>query len=661
MIYSSTHRLSLLESLVNLVGPILVTAATLWAVFATTLIPADLNLLVLAAWVGASLVFCIAVHETGHLVVGLLVHQPIRKILIGSGRTIFTARPRGLRVQVCANLLGGGAVYFSAVDDTRAEARIAVTAAGPVVNLVLGWTALAMLSTGWPWLGTLALSNLMLGAANLIPSRFTSGGRQHVSDGMQILRMARGDPLTSTFFEGEELSSDGQKATIGSIEEALDSQSEQLTEAHLLASLDRDPEIHRLLASASFADLTSSAGPRSSIDVRPVRSAIVTQVYKVTFRIARDLGVVRPNAPCLCLGLMAVPSEVATRLHAGGVSETALRELAVRRAEPVESTRPGGALLADLPLERWGSAADRVLALALRIATVDHSEDTGTQHLLAAMVAERGCRAAQALSRTGFVLQRNERAVKPGDPPPTPPPLTPEVQSAIAAALLRTGPTYPCGTGELCLGVADQSRSMAALLFLTGRVSTSALQDAVVAVPREQSDPTGYTPSMRRMWELRASARLGAGRYAESRADFLQLEQTAPTEAVRAINHNNVAWVSLMSGNPVLVPEALARSRAALAIDPEQRSFQGTYAFALLETGDTAGAAEVLETLVVDHPRPRDRALALCLLAMSRARLHDQATARMRLSEAEEVDPRCALLERARAEVAEIPAPAVQV
>ncbi len=658
MIYSATHRLSLLESLLNMIGPAATFIFTGWAILFSSLIPNGTSSLVLLVWVLAALIFCTVTHELGHLGVGLLVHRPVRKILIGSGRTVYSSRPGGLRVQVCANLLGGGAVYFSAIDDTSVEARILVTAAGPAVNLLTGAIALAALPSGIPWMGTFALFSLMLGAVNSLPSRFDSGGTQHVSDGMQIWRMTLGRPMTSTFFEGEVLAPDGQRVTIGAIEEAMDSESEQLTEVHLLASLDRDPDIHRLLAPARIADLLRWPGPPSSLDVRPVRSPVVEEIFKVTFRIGRDLGLSRPNAACLCLALMKVQSPVAARLNESGVSEAALRELAAGRAAPAGEDSPGGATLPDLPLERWGSAADRVLALAFRIATIDRAEDTGTQHMVAAMMAERGSRAALALSHMGFALHRNDRAVKPGDPPDTPPKLTPEAESAIAGALLVTGPTYPTGTGELCLSVAQQTRSMAALLFLVGDIGAADLQDALVATPREPSEPTGYTESMRQMWALRASARLGAGRYAEARADFLLLEQNAPSDATRAVNLHNVAWVSLLSGDPSWRQEALEKARAALAINPEQHSFVGTYGFALLETGATAEAAEVLEKVVVDHPRPRDRALDLCLLAMGRARLGELEAARASLRAAAEADPRCVLLERARGEVERAPAQA---
>ena len=654
MIYSATRRRNLLENLINLAGPTAVTIVTLWAVLATPLLAADDDFVHRAIWVLASIVFCIVTHELGHLFVGLLVHRPVRKVLIGRGPTILWFRAGGVRVHVCADVTAGGAVYFSAIDDTSRNAHIAVTAAGPAVNLVTGIAALVLWSAGRPWLGMLAIASLFLAATNAYPSRFASGGRERHTDGMRILRLLRGERLTATFFEGEDLSLDGERVTIRALEEAMDSSSDQVTEAHLLAVLAREPELSAVLANAQINDLVRFPSPPSSVDVRPTRTPTVGQIYKVTFQVGRDLGIARPNAACICLALMAVPSAVATRLNESGVSESLLRELARRSVEPPAEARPG-TVLADLPLERWGSAADRVLELGFKIAMLDRSDDTGTQHIVAAMVADRDCRAAQALGSIGFVLHRNDRAAPPGEPPAQPRPLTQEAQSALAAALLRTGPSHPCGTGELCLGIADQSRSMAAALFASTDIDASSLQGAIVSVPREESGAAGFTPRMRQMWELRARARLGAERYADARADYLVLEQHAPSDRHRAITQNNLAWVALMAADPALHAEALERSRAAVAALPDLPSFQGTLAFALLENGSAAEAAEILEETVPKQPRPRDRALELCLLAMSRARLGEGAAAGQRLKEAEDLDPRCALLERARADLAHSP------
>jgi len=67
-----------------------------------------------------------------------------------------------------------------------------------------------------------------------------------------------------------------------------------------------------------------------------------------------------------------------------------------------------------------------------------------------------------------------------------------------------------------------------------------------------------------------------------------------------------------------------------------------------MESGSVAEAAALLEPITSTHPRPRDRALDLCLLAMCNARLHNAEAAATRLQAAEALDPLCQLLARAR-------------
>ena len=657
MIYSARHRQSLFESFLNLLPSVGSVLLGLWIAFTGSFIPPATGPVELAAWVVASLIFATVVHELAHLVTGMLAGRQVRKILIGSGGTIFTTRLGPTRIQVCSNLLGGGAVMVSALDDPSRGGLVAAIAAGPTVNLLAGFVALAGLNAGPPWLGTFALLNLLLGVTNFIPSRFSARGQESVTDGLQILRLLRGRPLRTTFFEGDEMAPDAQRAGIGAIEEARDAGSDEVTEVHLLAALNSDADIRALLAPAAVDELIRWRGPADSDDHHPVRTPVTDAISKVSFQVARDAGISRPNAACLCLALMAVPSPVATRLKDAGVSETALGRLAQARAEPAQGFQPEGSLLPDLPLERWGSAADRALEMAFRIATADRAEETGTQHVLAALAHDLHSRAGRALWQLGFALTRNGKLVARRDPPSAPPPLSPQAQTALAGALLRTGPTYPTGTGELCLGVADQGRGMGGLLFVQADVTSDALVAALRSLPREQSDPVGYTASIRKMWELRAGARLGAGRFADSLADFRVLEQHATTDEMLAISRNNIAYTALLTGDPALRAEALEKSKAALAFRPDQRSFRGTHAFALLENGSIAEAAEILQDVAIDHPRPRDRALDLCLLAVCRARLGDVDAAKRHVAAAEEADPRCMLLDRARAELGQ-PAPA---
>ena len=128
---------------------------------------------------------------------------------------------------------------------------------------------------------------------------------------------------------------------------------------------------------------------------------------------------------------------------------------------------------------------------------------------------------------------------------------------------------------------------------------------------------------------------------------------------IRALDRNNIAWASLMSADPTLRAEALELSRAAVAFEPERLAFKGTLAFALMENGSAAEAAALLEPVASSHPRPRDRALDLCLLTICNTRLHDPEAAAKNLRAAEVADPRCPLLERARSEIAQSAAVAI--
>jgi hypothetical protein len=71
----------------------------------------------------------------------------------------------------------------------------------------------------------------------------------------------------------------------------------------------------------------------------------------------------------------------------------------------------------------------------------------------------------------------------------------------------------------------------------------------------------------------------------------------------------------------------------------------------LIENGSPAEAAALLEPITATHPRPRDRASDLCLLAMCHARLHKPEATASNLQAAREADPRCVLLERAQVDL----------
>ena len=610
-------------------------------------------------WVTAGLIvsfaLAVALHEAGHLVVGLALGEPVRKIRIGTGPTLLGTRVGGIVIQICANPLGGGAVSFSLLDSTSIGRRIATLAAGPGVNLLAAAYALGLAQLGAAWLGTFGVANVVLFIAAIVPGSTREGGRPHPSDGLQLVTLLFRPPARSAYFEGAEMAADAQAVLIHALEDAQIAGAAEVTDDHLLHALNRDAAVAALFGTVDLdSRLRPEGTPDSSDSQTPTWSAISHTILETAFRKARDMGRPKPNAAGICLGLLAVECPASRLLKDAGITEEAVVKLASIPAETQDGVRGPGVINPDMPLERWGTAADQLLALAYRIAAADHSQMVGTQHIVAALVADPESRSARALARLGFVLVRRE--AKPtldfDMKAEAAPLLSPQAVTAIAGALRRTGPSYPCGSIELCLGILDQGAGIGAQIFASAGVTVAAMEKSLRLVSRDSSDPAGCTAASWPMWQIRASARMGAGRWVEARDDFLVAERAVTTDEQRALCRNNAAWASLMSGDPTLRAPALELSRAALAIQPDRPAFIGTYAFALLENGSPAEAAGLLEPVAAKHPRPRDRASDLCLLAICQARLDQPEAAAKNLHMAREADPRCALLGRAEVEVA---------
>src|SRR5260370_16702966 len=113
MSYSAVRRPSLLGRLGGLLSTIFSSAVILWFVLVAVRPTATFDLFQWYAAGIVSLAIGIVLHEGGHLVMGLATGEPVRKIRIGSGPTLFGFQVRGLIVQVCLNPIGGGAGFFS--------------------------------------------------------------------------------------------------------------------------------------------------------------------------------------------------------------------------------------------------------------------------------------------------------------------------------------------------------------------------------------------------------------------------------------------------------------------------------------------------------------------------------------------------------------------
>jgi hypothetical protein len=661
--YSGVHKPSLLGRLIGLIGTVFTTLVIWWLVwtgFQDTKTTADLLWLI----VGLIVSFAIAVfiHEAGHLLVGLAVGAPARKIRIGTGNTLLGLRVRGLVIQICTNPLSGGAVYFSELDSSSVGVRIASLAAGPGMNLLAAAYAIGLIHSGATWLEAFALANMATFVAAVVPATSVEGGRQHLSDGLQLLRLIIKPRTRSAYFEGAEMTPDAQAVLVHALEDAQIAGESEVTDEHIIRALNRDPVVGALFATADLDGRLPPGGtPQTSTDPpTPTWSVTAHAALEAAFRMARDMGLSKPNAAGICLGLLAVDCLGSRLLVDAGISEDAVRRLAASSPEVRDADRAPSFISPDLPLERWGTAADKTLAFAYRVATADGSSMVGTHHMVAALVADTQCRGARALTALGFVLVRHDhQAPSTADAADaSSPKLSPHAAAAIAASLWRTGPSYPSGTGELCLGIVDQGQGIGAEMLASGGITVKAMEKQLRLVPRDSSEPAGCTAASWPMWQLRASARIGVGRWKEAREDFLVAERAATTDEQRAMCRNNAAWASLMSGEPALQAEALEMARAAMAFQPHRHAFVGTYAFALMESGSPAEAAALLEPVAATHPRPRDRASDLCLLAICQARLHKPEAAASNLEAARTADPRCLLLERAQAELAKESAPA---
>jgi hypothetical protein len=652
--YSGVHKPSVLARLAGLVWTGVSLVVIWWLMYTwTRQVGTFEGFIWLMVGLIVSLAIAIFIHEGGHLVAAMVFGQPARKIRIGSGDTLIGLRLRGLVIQICTNPLGGGAVYFSSLDSPTDGGRIAALLAGPAMNLLAGAYALGAIQFGVSWLGIFAIANIITFLSSAVPSTSVEGGREHPSDGMQLLRLLFKPPTPSAYFEGAEMAPDAHAVQVHAMEDAQIDGAPEVTDEHLLRALNRDPAVGPLFATVELTRRLPQGGtPQTADDGQiPTWSAAGLAVLESAFRQSRDLGVPKPNAAAICLGLLAVDCAAGRLLKEAGISEAEVRKLAAT-PDPRDSVQ-AGVISPELPLERWGTAADHALSFAYRIAGADHSPFVGTQHMVAALVAEPKSRSAGALARLGFVLvRRDEKPVSAGESDAAASPqLSPQAATAIAGALWRTGPTYPSGTGELCVGIIDQQAGIGAELLNAAGITVAAMESALRFVPREPSELAGCTAASWPMWQLRASARMGTGRWVEARDDFLVAERATTTDAHRAMCRNNAAWAALMSGEPALRAHALELASAAHAFKPDNLAFSGTYAFALLENGSPAEAAALLEPVAATHPRPRDRASDLCLLAMCRARLNQSEAAATSLKSAREADPRCALLERAQAEL----------
>ena len=152
--------------------------------------------------------------------------------------------------------------------------------------------------------------------------------------------------------------------------------------------------------------------------------------------------------------------------------------------------------------------------------------------------------------------------------------------------------------------------------------------------------------------DVLASALIGLGRYEEARqALFAVLDAPEPTEGLRATALLGLAWADLYSGDPELLAEADAASRAAVRLLPWLAAARTARALALVERGDAAAGLALAPFPWSGGLDRRERASAAAVRARSLARLGQPRRSRRHLAWAAWLDPSCPLLGAARGDL----------
>ncbi len=308
---------------------------------------------------------------------------------------------------------------------------------------------------------------------------------------------------------------------------------------------------------------------------------------------------------------------------------------------------------ANLPLEKLSVTAESALIASAREAAEFGAKSFGGEYLLLGILAQTGSLGARVLTELGITSE------------------------AVRARLTRA----PAAKAGLDAYMTEELRIELRRIFLAHQtdvaIDTSALAQAVLAggglggaimrshptrqkldqaiaslrTPELSEEPVGrFSIPLRRVWSERALSRIWAGRYSDARADYLVLRANASTASERAAFANNLAWVNLVIGDRSLFAESLALAEGAVASSPDNRVFQSTLAFALLENGRSREGVEILEAHGSDVADNRIAAELTAILAIAKWRAGERDRAGTLLKRATDLDPQCALLPRVKAE-----------
>jgi tetratricopeptide (TPR) repeat protein len=138
--------------------------------------------------------------------------------------------------------------------------------------------------------------------------------------------------------------------------------------------------------------------------------------------------------------------------------------------------------------------------------------------------------------------------------------------------------------------------------------------------------------------------------YDKARAAFLQVLECAekPSESVKFLALNNIAFADLMLEDPALLAQADEYSELAYKNCPWEPAITGTRGGVLVALGKVATGLDLLKKAMALNPDRQGKALEACLIAQGEMKRGNFMEGKKYLSAAMDLDPECELLERTR-------------
>lgn len=434
--------------------------------------------------------------------------------------------------------------------------------------------------------------------------------------------------------------------------------------AHLLLGLLREPDGLASRILAEFGVETDAARDMLSreplerdvpLERRPIATGRTKRVIENAFEERERTGRTKIGTDHLLVGILLEASgNGALVLARSGVTLERTRKRVVELSGQGISDSSRSSDYGALALENLSVTAESALMASAREASDFGAKFFGSEYVLLGILAQSGSLGARVLSELGVTSEavRARLTRAPAAQAGAAAPMTDGLRIELRKTFLGLQTGVAVDTSALVQAVRAGGGLGGAILG--SRATKQQLDQAIASMRTSElsEEPIGrFTKPLLPLWNERAVSRIWAGRYEDARADYSLLRANATTPLERAAYANNLAWASLLIGDPSLFAESLALAEEAVAGASDKRAFQSTLALALIENGRTREAVQILEAYGSDNEDRPGAAEVTAILAIGKWREGDRDRARTLLEHATELDPQCALIPRVKAEL----------